>query len=423
MSVTGRARVTGYACLRAMALVMCCLAAPPLAAQTPASREEENAQKQAEKAKVIQPHRMNRFERRLLEIDRAGGFNIQRGLFVTFGDIKSGSGIALGPAYGKVFDNGTHVVAKGTYSIRNFKLLQVEAHAPPSSQGRLLFSGRVRWQDAPEVALFQLGQRSPRTRTNYGETMAEISGQMSMQAAHFLRFGAGLGFESYDTDPADAPAIAGLVVSPITFPGLAADPDYLHSFVRAALDSRAGPGYSRRGSFLQATLHDYRQTNESPATGPALASLTSRGGFSFQRVDGIAQQLIPILHGNWVIDLSVRASTTATSSGEAVPFFLMPELGGGSDLRGFANYRFRDLHSILFTAEYRWYVQEYVEMAIFYDAGKVAAQRSALDFDGLKSDVGIGIRFHSPTATALRIELARGNEGLRFILAFGAVVK
>jgi outer membrane translocation and assembly module TamA len=68
-------------------------------------------------------------------------------------------------------------------------------------------------------------------------------------------------------------------------------------------------------------------------------------------------------------------------------------------------------------------VQEYVDMAIFYDAGKVASRRSDLDFDGLKSDVGIGIRFHSPRATALRIELARGNEGLRFIFAFGAAVK
>jgi hypothetical protein len=401
--------VTRCACLRAAAILSLCLAAAPLAAQTPASREEENARKQAEKAKAVQPYRPNRFERRLLEIEQAGGFNIQRGFFVTFGDIKSGSGIALGPAYGTVFDNGAMIVSKAAYSIRSFKLLQVAAQSAPLAQGRVLVSGRARWQDAPEVAVYTLGQQSPNTRSNYGETMTEVSGQMSLQAARFLRFGAGTAFEGYDTDPADAPIIANVVVSPITFPGLAADPDYLHSFALAAIDSRDGPDYSRRGSLLQAAWHDYRQQNDGP--------------FSFQRVDGIAQQLIPILHGNWVIDLSVRASTTSADAGETVPFFLMPELGGGSDLRGFGNYRFRDRHSILFTAEYRWYVQEFVDMAIFYDAGKVASRRSDLDFDGLKSDVGIGIRFHSPRATVLRLEVARGNEGMRFIFAFGAAVK
>lgn len=408
--MSGRSlRVRGRACLRAAAVLTLSLAAAPLAAQTPASREEENARKQAEKAKEVEPYRPNRFERRLLEIEQAGGFNIQRGFFVTFGDIKSGSSIALGPAYGRIFDSGAMLVAKGTYSIRNFKLLQVAAQSAPLARGRLLFSGRARWQDAPTLALFQLGQRSPNVRTDYGETMTEVSGQMSLQAARFLRFGAGTAFERYETDPAEALVIGDVPVTPFTFPGLGADPDYLHSFALAAIDSRAGPGYSRSGSLLQATLHDYRQQNDGP--------------FSFQRIDGMAQQLIPILHGNWVIDLSVRASTTSADAGETVPFFLMPELGGGSDLRGFGNYRFRDRHSILFTAEYRWYVQEYVDMAVFYDAGKVTSRRSDLDFDGLKSDVGIGIRFHSPRATALRLEVARGNEGMRLIFAFGAAVK
>ena len=105
-------------------------------------------------------------------------------------------------------------------------------------------------------------------------------------------------------------------------PGIGADPDYLHSFVTAGIDSLTGPGFSRKGSQLQATLHDYRQQNDGP--------------YSFRRIDGIARQLIPILRGNWVIDLSVRASTTDADDGNEVPFFLMPDLGGGSDLRGYS---------------------------------------------------------------------------------------
>jgi outer membrane protein assembly factor BamA len=192
-------------------------------------------------------------------------------------------------------------------------------------------------------------------------------------------------------------------------PGIGADPDYLHSFVTAAIDSGAGEGYSRSGSLLEATLHDYRQQNDGP--------------FSFQRVDATARQLIPILHGNWVIDLSVRASTTTADDGNQVPFFLLPYLGGGGDLRGFPSYRFRDRHSIVFTGEYRWYVQEFVDMALFYDAGKVVSRRADLDFDRLKSNAGIGIRFHGPRTTMLRIEAAKSREGLRLILAFSAPVR
>ena len=62
-------------------------------------------------------------------------------------------------------------------------------------------------------------------------------------------------------------------------------------------------------------------------------------------------------------------------------------------------------------------------MAIFYDAGKVVPRQGDLDFTGLKSDVGIGLRFHTPQTTVLRFEVARSVEGLRFIVGFSAAVK
>jgi outer membrane translocation and assembly module TamA len=112
---------------------------------------------------------------------------------------------------------------------------------------------------------------------------------------------------------------------------------------------------------------------------------------------------------------------TTRAGDEVVPFFLMPDLGGGRSLRGFSSYRFRDRHSLLVTAEYRWYAQEFLEAAIFYDAGKVASTRSDLDFSHLKSDVGIGFRLHTPGTTLLRVEIARSAERLRLIIAFSPV--
>jgi outer membrane protein assembly factor BamA len=325
---------------------------------------------------------------------------------VTFGDIKAGSGIALGPVYGRTFANGSVVQAKAAYSIRNFKVAQLFVQAPPMAQGRLIVNGRARWQDAPTLAVYELGTQSPRTRADYAETRTEISGQAFFRPIRLLRFGAGTGFERFDTGPSSGrvrPSVEALF-TPQDLPGLGGDPDYLHTHVSAALDSRPGVSFSRSGSYLGATLHDYRERTS--------------GSLSFQRTDATARQIIPILHGNWVIDLALRASVTSADPGEAVPFFLMPSLGGGSALRGYENYRFRDRHSLLFTAEYRWYAQEFLEMALFYDAGKVTARRADLDFDGLKSDFGIGLRLHGPQTTLVRAEVAKGREGLRFILSF-----
>jgi hypothetical protein len=180
----------------------------------------------------------------------------------------------------------------------------------------------------------------------------------------------------------------------------------VHGQASLALDFRDGPGYSRHGTLLQAVFHDYRQQDSGP--------------YSFQRVDGAAEQYVPLLHGNWVLMFALRGSTTTADGGNQVPFFLLPDLGG-HDLRGFANYRVRDRHSILATVEYRWYAQEFLDAAIFYDAGKAVPDRRSLDFDGLKSSIGAGIRFHTPQTTALRLEVTHSREGVRLIVAFSPV--
>lgn len=385
------------------------LLAVPSAAQTPDSRAAEIARQQEEKSRKLTAYQRNWWEKQLLAIEEAGGFNVARGFFVAFGDIKRGSSVAMGPAYGRTFTNGAVFIAKGAYSIREFKLAQVFVQAPPLASGRLLVNGRARWQDAPVLAVYPLGRTSPKTRANYSETKTEVSGQAMWAPVRFIRLGGGVSFERFETGGANRHPSVEQLFTTAEMPGIGADPEYVHSFATAGIDSRTGPSFSRSGTQLQAWLHDYRQQNEGP--------------YSFRRLDGVARQLIPILHGNFVIDLSVRASTTDADDFNQVPFFLMPDLGGGSSLRGFTSYRFRDRHSILATAEYRWYAQEYVEMALFYDAGKVVPRKGDLDFTGLKSDFGVGLRFHTPGMTVLRLEVAGSNEGLRLIFGFSPAIR
>lgn len=374
-------------------------------AQEPGSRAEEQARQQEEKARVAKAYTPPWIERQLLSIEQAGGFGVARGLFVTFGDIKRGSGFSLGPAYGKTFTSGTVVIAKAAYAVSGAKVAQLSVQSPVDR--RLRFKSRARWQDAPTGRVYALGMNSPTTKTEYAETKTELSGEAAFAPVRLLHLGAGVGLERFETgisrkaDPAHMDILDNM-------PGFGADPRYVHSQAYAAIDSRDGPGYSRRGSLLRATLHDYRQQNDGP--------------YSFRRLDGVAEQYLPILHGNWVLFLGLRASTTAAESGRDVPFFLMPDLGG-QDLRGFFNYRFRERHSILLTAEYRWYAQEYLDGAIFYEAGKAVATRSALDFTRLTSSIGAGVRLHGPQTTVIRLEVARSREGMRILLKFSPVAQ
>jgi hypothetical protein len=375
----------------------------------PSSRSEEHERAQEAKAKHTHPYVPGFIERQARKFDSKGGFNAVRGIAVTFGGIKAGSGFALGPAGGYTFPDGSFIHAKAVFSIRSYKLLQGLYQARPFADGRLIVNGRVRWQDAPNGPMFAVGPQSPEARAEFDEQRTEISAQALAHPVSFVRLGGGAGWEKYRTSGG---AIAqsedeALLVLP-ALPGLDADPRYMHTYGMAALDWRKSPGYSRSGTLLQAAAHDFRALDDQP--------------YSFHRIDSVAEQLIPVLRGNMVFDLSARLWSASPDAGNQVPFFLMPTLGGSDFLRGFRNYRFRDRHAMLLTAQYRWYAQEYLDGVLFYEAGKVAPTLGDLVLNNLEKSYGIGLHVHSPRTTLLRLELARSREGLRFIFGFSPVV-
>jgi outer membrane translocation and assembly module TamA len=101
---------------------------------------------------------------------------------------------------------------------------------------------------------------------------------------------------------------------------------------------------------------------------------------------------------------------------------MLPSVGGGSSLRGYSSWRYRDRNSLELQGEWRVIANRFLDMALFYDTGKVTAHARDLDLDGLKDDYGIGFRFHGPTTTPLRIDFALGGDGgFRIVWAAGAV--
>jgi hemolysin activation/secretion protein len=196
------------------------------------------------------------------------------------------------------------------------------------------------------------------------------------------------------------------VYTPAALPGLGASPTYVQPHATVAVDWRPAAGYARRGGYYGATVRNYMDQD---------------GPFSFRQVDYEAIQHVPVLRDAWVLSLRGRVQSTFTEGNNQVPFFMLPALGNGSTLRAYSSWRFRDRHSLLLSAEWRVLVNSFVDTAVFYDAGKVTNRRGDLNLDGLKSNYGIGFRLHGPGATPLRIDLARGNEGLALIFSASPV--
>ncbi len=118
-----------------------------------------------------------------------------------------------------------------------------------------------------------------------------------------------------------------------------------------------------------------------------------------------------------MLSLRGRVETTSIKDDEVIPYFMLPSLGSGSTLRAFSSWRFRDRNSMLLQGEWRVMVNRVLDLALFYDTGKVTAHTSDLSFDGLKSDFGVGVRFHGPLSTPLRVEIAHGSEGLNIVFS------
>ncbi len=108
--------------------------------------------------------------------------------------------------------------------------------------------------------------------------------------------------------------------------------------------------------------------------------------------------------------------TAYSKSGQQIPFFMMPSIGGGDDLRAYSSWRLRDLNSLMLQAEWRVLVNRFLDMAVFYDTGRVASRLDQLKLNDLLYNVGIGFRFHGPATTPLRMELAKGSEGWALVL-------
>ena len=370
------------------------LASTPAYGQT--TRAEEIAQLQAEKARQLAPNLPSRTEKSLTWLE--GHFTDPNTVYLTFGGLYPSGGFAPGIAVRRAVGHA-RFNAGVAYSLHNYKLAHISLGFPDLAGDRVEIETHARWTDATQVPFYGAGNDSSKDgRVNYGLRALEAGGSAAFRPVSWFRVGGGLAVRQLE-DREGAGSRPSIETRPgPAAPGLFTEARYRQATGFTAIDWRESSGYSRRGGLYSLALHDFSDRDHP---------------LSFRRVDAEVQQLLPILKEHWVLAVRGLVQTTDVDDDDVVPYYLLPSLGGARRHRGYADFRFQDRHLLLVSGEYRWMPSRVLDMALFVDAGKVTRDRRDLDFNGLKTAYGIGLRIHGPTFTPLRLDVARGKEGVR----------
>jgi hypothetical protein len=330
------------------------------------------------------------------------------GFYPEFGNMITGSGwISAGPGFRRHFWN-EHALIDGSAAVswREYKIAQARFELTDLADQHLTVGGQVFWQDLTQIDYFGLGDDSSDTaRSEYRLKDTDVIGYGTIHANHWLDISGTFGWLRHPSlsSPSgwfDRGFPNALIAFP-NDPGVAAQPDFLHGTVSVIAATRDHPGYARRGGVYRGSMSVYSDRDF--------------GQFSFRRYEAEGVQYVP-LADTWTLAFHGWGVFSDTSAGNAVPFYLTPALGGQNTLRGYRDYRFHDRNMLLASAESRWVLLPHVDVAAFFDAGNVSPTVRGLDLR--KKSVGGGLRFHTPTSTLGRFDIARSSEGWQFVFRF-----
>jgi outer membrane protein assembly factor BamA len=378
------------------------------------TRAAELERQRAEKARNLQTYQPTGLERTLLYVERVDPLRTiapYNGFFVAYGytDKPVGSGIALGAGYRHdILNRQARVELEGGISLRNYQLLRADFSLPYLADERVEVGVEATYRRHPQEDFYGIGLDSLRAdRTSFLYDARDVQARAVARPARWLEVGArfGLLHPSVGTGTDSRfPTIQG-VFDNADAPGLVRQPDLTYVELFSAIDNRDQPGNARAGGFYGIAMRRYddRGSNQ----------------YGFRLTDADARHFFPIFDKKRVFAVRARAISTSAASGQDVPFYLMPTLGGATSLRSYSDYRFRDRNVMFINLEYRWEAFSGLDMALFSDWGKTAARARDLDLSGMKHAYGIGFRFNTHKAVFMRLDIAAGGgEGLRYFFKF-----
>jgi len=167
-------------------------------------------------------------------------------------------------------------------------------------------------------------------------------------------------------------------------------------------DTRDSQFYPRRGQLMELSLDLH------------LKSL----GDSFDYVAGkLAWNQYLGLSPRQVLAFREVVSLASTNA----PFYALPRLGQGSDIRGFKAGEYQDYVLLAAQAEYRLQVLAWLGAAAFFGVGEVQPDMGSVNFKDLLPSGGVGARITVAKANHVnaRADVAFSKEGVSFYFAVG----
>lgn len=338
-----------------------------------------------------------------------------KGIHLAGGDFPAGAGFNVGVGFDHAIGsadndprlpNRVALTARAAYGTRGYARLSAGVNASNLGGAPVDIGAFAQYYEYAQEDFFGLGIDSIESgRTNYLLDVVESGGAVHWRP-YKLDFGAAAGYLAPRVgrgQDSRFPSTEDLLNATST-PGLGTQTDFMKVELSAAFDWRDQPSHPRVGGryAVSAAQFDDRDL----------------GQFDFHRVDVSLQQYVPLASRYRVLALRAEGVFTNADSGQAVPFYLQPTLGGARNLRGFREFRFRDENSLLLGAEYRWEAWWALDGALFVDAGTVAPSRRGLSLGDMEVGYGIGFRFHSNSAIVTRLDLAFSREGFVPLLRF-----
>jgi outer membrane protein assembly factor BamA len=268
-----------------------------------------------------------------------------------------------------------------------------------------------KYERSPNMDYYGLGANSLKeNRSRYQLNTASFEGRAGYRFSRALNAGVDLGYGAAQTRAGTDEEVPSIETKfdPTTAPGLFDD-----------------TRFSSWGAFA---AYDFRDLTRGPRNGGSYGIEFKRyidqdaGTYSHRQLGVEGQQFFPYLNQQRVVALFVKARFAYTGRDDRViPFYLLPNLGGNFELRGFNQYRFYDSNAFMAALEHRWYAFSGLEMALFVDAGKTVPEKGRVDFSGLRYSGGIGLRARVRGAVVLRMDVAHGSEGTRWIWSMSDV--
>lgn len=403
--------------LKAVLLLVLLGTTLPLAAQV-GSRAEEMQRARREKADKAEPEELTKGEARLNYImDKhilerlATGWH---GLTMVMGGLPTGQGFALGPQYSRLdLADGAlkfRTSARGTTG--SALLLDLQATMPKLAGEKLFVDFLAQHRNLPRLEYFGSGPDSKeenRSQFRLEDTSIDFTigyRPLKYRFSRPLSLGVTGGFLKVNTGPGNKknlPQTPDLFPREVT-PGVDDQTDYLRGGFFLQYDYRDNPGGPRKGGNYVAKFTYYNDRDLKL--------------HDFRRLDLEAQQYFPFHNDRRVIAVRTIAIMTFENPNQTIPFYIQPVLGGSNDLRGFRAYRFYDNNLIVASAEYRWEAFTGLDMALFFDAGKVVPRRSQVNFHDLEASAGFGFRFNVQNNVFLRLDVGFSHEGTQIWLKF-----